>query len=67
MNSTIMRKICGYSTIGSKMKEMKSYDFSKLIFHFFLVYVKYFLYISILFENSSLSNMILPDLRKRTA
>lgn len=32
MNSTIMRKICGYSTIGSKMKEMKSYDFSKLIF-----------------------------------
>lgn len=32
MNSTIMRKICGNATIGSKMKEMKSYDFSKLIF-----------------------------------
>ncbi len=32
MNSMIMRKICGNATIGSKMKEMKSYDFSKLIF-----------------------------------
>ncbi|MCT8249148.1 hypothetical protein H7F13_01685 [Proteus vulgaris] len=32
MNSTLMRKICGNATIGSKMKEMKSYDFSKLIF-----------------------------------
>ena len=30
MNSKIMRKLCGYISIGSKMKEMKSYDFSKI-------------------------------------
>ena len=30
MNSRIVRKICGNVSIGSKMKEMKSYDFSKL-------------------------------------
>ncbi len=32
MNSKIVRKICGRVSIGSKMKEMKSYDFSKLNF-----------------------------------
>lgn len=32
MNSRIMRKICGYISIGSKMKEMKSYDFATLKF-----------------------------------
>lgn len=32
MNSTIMRKICGSISIGSKMKEMKSNDFSSLKF-----------------------------------
>lgn len=32
MNSKIVRKICGNISIGSKMKEMKSYDFEKLIF-----------------------------------
>ena len=30
MNSRIMRKICGNISIGSKMKEMKSYDFAIL-------------------------------------
>tara|TARA_R110002074_G_C12541658_1_gene665764 strand:+ start:2609 stop:4078 length:1470 start_codon:yes stop_codon:yes gene_type:complete len=30
MNSRIMRKICGNVSIGSKMKEMKSYDFATL-------------------------------------
>lgn len=29
INSTVMRKICGNVTIGLKMKEIKSYDFSK--------------------------------------
>jgi hypothetical protein len=32
MNSRIMRKICGNISIGSKMKEMKSYDFATLKF-----------------------------------
>lgn len=32
MNSRIMRKICGNVSIGSKMKEMKSYDFATLKF-----------------------------------
>ena len=32
MNSNIMREICGLASIGSKMKEMKSYDFAKLNF-----------------------------------
>ena len=32
LNSKIFRQICGCVSIGSKMKEMKSYDFSKLIF-----------------------------------
>ena len=32
MNSKIMRKICGNISIGSKMKEMKTYDFSFLKF-----------------------------------
>jgi hypothetical protein len=30
MNSKIMRKLCGNVSIGSKMKEMKSYDFATL-------------------------------------
>jgi hypothetical protein len=32
MNSRIMRKICGNVSIGSKMKEMKSFDFATLKF-----------------------------------
>ena len=32
MNSRIIRKICGNISIGSKMKEMKSYDFATLKF-----------------------------------
>lgn len=32
MNSRIMRKVCGNVSIGSKMKEMKSYDFATLKF-----------------------------------
>lgn len=32
MNSRIMRKLCGNISIGSKMKEMKSYDFATLKF-----------------------------------
>lgn len=32
MNSRIMRKICGYTSQGTKMKEMKMTDFSRLIF-----------------------------------
>jgi type I restriction enzyme S subunit len=32
MNSRVMRKICGNISIGSKMKEMKSYDFATLKF-----------------------------------
>ena len=30
MNSRIIRKICGNISIGSKMKEMKSYDFATI-------------------------------------
>lgn len=36
MNSRIMRKICGNISIGSKMKEMKSYDFATLKFPNFI-------------------------------
>lgn len=32
MNATIMRKICGYTSQGTKMKEMKMNNFSELIF-----------------------------------
>ena len=32
INSNLLREICGYSSLGSKMKELKSYDFSKLKF-----------------------------------
>lgn len=32
MNAAIMRKICGYTSLGTKMKEMKMNDFSNLIF-----------------------------------
>lgn len=40
LNSKVFRKICGNVTIGSKMKEMKSYDFSKLLFPNFLNDIK---------------------------
>lgn len=36
INSRIMRKICGNVSIGSKMKEMKSYDFATLKFPKFI-------------------------------
>lgn len=32
MNSEIMRKICGFTSLGTKMKEMKMKNFSDLIF-----------------------------------
>ena len=40
MNSAIMRKICGCTSIGSKMKEMKAIDFANLKFPNFDISLK---------------------------
>ncbi|MCZ6132303.1 hypothetical protein [Campylobacter ureolyticus] len=65
MNANIMRKICGCISIGSKMQEMKIYDFSKLIFPCFPEKVKKVICKNYYNEVNVLSNLTLDNYLKK--